>query len=414
MEDTKHPEVPETDIVIWGATGFVGRLLADYLWTHYGKTGEVRLALGGRNRRRLEGVHAFLQADERLPLVVGDSFDEAFLDEMTQKAGLVVSTVGPYAQYGSLLVAACVKNGTDYCDLCGETHWMHCMIAAHQEAAEASGARIVHSCGFDAIPSDMGVFFLQNMARKRFGHSLNRVKMRIRAMTGYISGGTAASMLGQIEAAQRNPDVAKILKNPYALAPEGMQTGVRQPNVSGVEFDPDVESWIAPFVMAVTNTRIVHRSNALQNLLWGRYFKYDEAVMTGHGFKGRVHATMLTALLGLFVLGARFSPSRSVMKRTLLPEPGKGPSPEKQEQGFFKLAFLGTDDAKNRLCVRVSGDQDPGYGATRKMLGESAVCLLKDVPKAKPAGGFWTPSTAMGEKLIERLITNAGLSFEAE
>jgi len=412
MEEQYAGTVPEADIVIWGATGFVGRLLAGYLWRQYGKTGGIRLTLGGRRRSELEALHRELDADERLALAVGDAFDTAFLDELTKKAGLVVSTVGPYARYGSELVAACVRNGTDYCDLSGEPQWMHRMIASHQTAAEASGARIVHSCGFDSIPSDMGVFFLQQMARKRYGQAMNRVKMRVRAMSGTFSGGTVASMLTQLEEARRDPEVVRILKNPYALAPEDMEGGIRQPNVSRAVFDPDTGSWLAPFVMAAINTRIVHRSNALKDHPYGRYFKYDEAVVMGPGFKGRIRATLFTAALGLFMFGAAFAPTRTLMKKTILPKPGQGPSPEQQEKGFFNLVLIGSNDAGNQLRVKVTGDQDPGYGATRKMLGESAVCLFKDVPRDTLAGGFWTPSTAMGEMLLERLRANAGMTFE--
>ncbi len=400
------------DIVIWGATGFVGRLLAAYMWSRCGKTDAVRLALGGRSEAELEALHRELQADERLPLIVGDAFDADFLDEMTRKARVVVSTVGPYAKYGSPLVAACVKNGCDYCDLSGEPQWMQQMIQAHQKEAEASGARLVPACGFDAIPSDLGVFFLQSEARRRFGHALNRVKMRVQAMRGGISGGTVASMIHLVEASRKDPEVLRILKNPYVLAPEGMQSGVRQPNVSRAAFDADLGSWLAPFVMAAVNTRIVHRSNALRNHAFGRFFKYDEAMMTGEGKKGRLRATWLAALTGAFFLGAAFAPTRDLMKRFVLPKPGEGPSPEKQEKGFFKLIFIGSNDAGKQLRARVEGDRDPGYGGTCRMLGESAVCLLQDIAKEDLAGGFWTPSTAMGEVLVERLSANAGLRFE--
>ncbi len=400
------------DIVIWGATGFVGRLLADYLWTHYGKTDAVRLALGGRRESELEALHRELQADERLPLIVGDAFDADFLDEMTRKTRVVVSTVGPYARYGSPLVAACVKNGCDYCDLAGEPQWMQRMIQAHQKEAEASGARLVPACGFDAIPSDMGVYFLQSHAKRRFGHTLNRVKMRVQAMRGGVSGGTVASMVHLVEASRQDPEVARILKNPYALAPEGMQSGVRQPNVSRPEFDADLGSWLAPFVMAAVNTRIVHRSNALRKHAFGRFFKYDEAMMTGAGKKGRLRAAWLAALTGGFFLGAAFAPTRALMKKFILPKAGEGPSPEKREKGFFKLVFIGRDDAGNQLRAGVAGNRDPGYGATCRMLGESALCLLQDIPKEALSGGFWTPSTAMGDVLMERLSANAGLRFE--
>jgi short subunit dehydrogenase-like uncharacterized protein len=411
MNDRNRNDSLKVDIVLWGATGFVGKLLAAYLWPRYGATGEIRLALGGNSQEELKAVHHNLNADDRLPLIVGDAFDAAFLDGLAKQTKLIVSTVGPYAKYGSALVAACVENGTDYCDLSGETQWMHKMINAHQTAAEVSGARIVHSCGFDSIPSDLGVLFMQTQAQKRFGHPMNQVKLRIKSMRGGASGGTVASILNIIEEVRKNPEIAKILKNPYALAPDGMRSGIRQPNVSTFEYDEDAKSWVGPFVMAAVNTRVVHRSNALLGYAWGKDFKYDEAVMAGDGIMGRIRAASLAGTIGAFIVGSAFAPSRAIMKNTFLPKPGQGPSQEKRESGFYKILLIGKDPAGNNLTAKVNGDRDPGYGSTCKMLGESAVCLLKDIGKNDVKGGLWTPATAMGQKLIDRLIANAGLTF---
>ncbi len=411
MSALKEKDLPEADIVLWGATGFIGKLLATYVWPRYGKTDEIRFALGGNSRQELESVHRELNADDRLPLIVGDAFDEAFLDAMTKKARLVVSTVGPYAKLGSKLVAACAANGTDYCDLAGETQWIHRMINAHQKDAEASGARIVPACGFDSIPSDMGVYFLQNQAHKKFGHAMNRVKLRVRSMRGGASGGTVASILNIIEEVRKDPEVAKIVRNPYALAPEGMRSGIRQPGVNLFEYDKDVDSWVGPFIMAAVNTRVVHRTNALMRYPYGSDFKYDEAMIMGQGIKGRLRAASLSAAVGAFIVGGAFAPTREILKKTLLPKPGQGPSPEKQEKGFYKLHLIGKDISGNELRVTVTGDRDPGYGSTRKMLGEAAVCLFKDIDKKEVQGGFWTPASAMGNKLLDRLIANAGLTF---
>ena len=412
MSKKKPSNIPEVDIVLWGAAGFVGRLLAKYLWPKYGASGEIRLALGGLDKSELESVHKDLKADDRLPLIVGNAFDEPFIYALTKNTRLVVTTVGPYARYGSSLVAACAANGTDYCDLSGETQWMHRMISAHQKTAEASGARIVHACGFDSIPSDLGVLFLQTLAQKRFGHPMTDVKMRVKSIRGKLSGGTVASMLNVIEEVRSDPQVAKIAKNPYALAPEGMQSGVRQPNVSTFEYDADVESWVAPFVMAAVNTRVVHRSNALMEHAWGTAFRYDEAMMMGRGLTGRIRATAFAGTLGAFLAGSYFTPTRFLMKKTLLPKPGEGPSLEERESGFYKLYLIGKDPEGNELRVTVKGDRDPGYGSTSKMLGEAAVCLFSDIGKKEVSGGFWTPATAMGQKLIDRLTANAGLTFE--
>jgi short subunit dehydrogenase-like uncharacterized protein len=413
MSRKQSIDMPKVDIVLWGATGFVGRLLAGYLWSKYG-AGSERFSLGGLDRSALEAVHRDLTADDRLPLVVGNAFDETFLDALAKKTKVIVSTVGPYAKYGSKLVAACAANGTDYIDLSGETQWMHRMINAHQNDAQASGARIVHSCGFDSIPSDLGVLFLQTQAQKRFGHPMDQVKLRVKSIRGGASGGTVASILNVIEEVRKDPEVAKIAKNPYALAPEGMRSGVRQPNVSTFEYDSDVTSWVAPFVMAAVNTRVVHRTNALMGYAWGKDFKYDEAMMTGGGLKGRIRAASFAGALGAFFVGGYFAPTRFVMKQTMLPKPGEGPSAKQRETGFYKLYLIGQDAEGNQLRVTVTGDRDPGYGSTSKMLGETAMCLLKDISKKDLKGGFWTPATAMGQKLIDRLIASAGLTFELE
>lgn len=414
MSRKKSNDIPEMDMVLWGATGFVGRLVAGYLWPKYGATGDIRFALGGLEKAELEALHRELGADERLPILVGDAFDDKFLDNLAKNAGVIVSTVGPYAKYGSKLVAACVKNGIAYCDLSGETQWMHRMISQHQKAAEATGARIVHACGFDSIPSDLGVFFLQSQAQKKFGHPMQEVKLRVKTLRGGASGGTVASMLNVIEEIRKDPEVAKIAKNPYALAPEGMRSGVRQPNVSTFEYDKDVRSWVAPFVMAAVNTRVVHRSNALMDHAWGRDFLYDEAMMMGDGLRGRMRAVSFTAFLGAFLFGGYFAPTRFIMNKTLLPKPGEGPSKEKRETGFYKLYLIGKDKEGNSIRVKVTGDRDPGYGSTCKMIGEAAVCLLRDIGEDDLPGGFWTPATAMGHKLIERLTANAGLTFEVD
>ncbi len=390
----------------------MGQLLAEYLWPRYGETGKVRLALGGRNRSKLETVHRNLNADDRLPIIVGNASDQTFLDVLVGGTSVVVSTVGPYARYGSELVAACVQNGTDYCDLTGEPQWMRRMIDAHQIAAEDTGARIVHACGFDSIPSDLGVWFLQEEAKKTFGRAANRIRMRVGKMRGGISGGTVASMLNLVEEARQNREVAGIIKNPYSLAPDGMRKGVTQENVGTLAYDRDLNKWVGPFIMAAVNTKVVHRSNALFENAWGDSFRYDEAMVMGGGIKGAFKAAVFSGGMGAFLMGAAFSPTRQLMKKAFLPKPGEGPSPKEQKNGFYTLHFTGTDSEGNLSRVKVTGDRDPGYGSTAKILGESAVCLLKDVSPGDLSGGFWTPSIAMGPKLIDRLIANAGLTFE--
>jgi short subunit dehydrogenase-like uncharacterized protein len=331
---------------------------------------------------------------------------------MCRQARVVVSTVGPYALYGEPLVSACTNTGTDYCDLTGEVQWIARMIDRYEEAARESGARIVHCCGFDSIPSDLGVYFLQREALRRLGQRCTRVKMRVRAMRGGFSGGTAASLMNALKEAASDPALRKQLANPYSLCPKGQRRGPRQPNVKGPEFDQAFGAWVAPFVMSAINTRIVHRSNALRDGAYGEDFVYDEAVLAGKGTKGRLNATGMAMGLGAFMVAGVLPPTRWLLERFALPAPGEGPSPEAQEKGFFDLRFHGSTADGRSLRTRVTGDRDPGYGSTAKMLAQAAACLAKDVGKGDKPGGFWTPATIFGDRLIERLEADAGLAFE--
>jgi len=404
---------PEFDLVLLGATGFTGQLVADYLLKRHGATGSLRWALAGRSRDKLEAVRARLgDAAADLPLIVADNHDRASLDALVKRTSAVCSTVGPYALHGSELVAACAASGTDYCDLTGEVPWMRRMLDAYQAEAEASGARLVHCCGFDSIPSDLGVWFLQQQAQARFGRPMSRIRMGVERMRGTMSGGTAASMINIIEETRRDSSVAKVAANPFALCPPEFRQGPRQPYVKSPAFDAHLDSWLAPFVMAAINTRIVHRSHALQGRPWGEGFIYDEAMMTGSGFSGRRRAWGWSLALGGFALGASLGPTRKLMAKRFLPKPGEGPNAEQREKGFFRLLFNGSNEQGERLRVRVTGDRDPGYGSTAKMLGEAAFTLATDLPRDALPGGFWTPGTALAEPLKPRLEAHAGLTFE--
>lgn len=404
----------EFDLILMGATGFTGRLVAEHLLARHGVGQDLRWALAGRDRDKLASIRSGLgDAACDLPLIVADSHDRASLDTLATQARVVVSTVGPYTLHGSDLVAACAAAGTDYCDLSGEVPWMQRMIDAHAGTAEASGARIVHCCGFDSIPSDLGVWLLQRNAMEKFGKPLERVRLRVKAAKGGLSGGTFASMLNIVEESRRDPDTARTLKNPYALCPPGAREGVRQPHVGGPEFDPVLASWTAPFIMAAINTRVVHRANALAGYPWGREFRYDEAVLTGPGFGGRAKATTLALGMGAFALGAALAPTRAMLKRMVLPKPGEGPSKQQREAGFFNIVVAGETADDRRLRLRVCGDRDPGYGATSRMLGEAAVLLGETSREATP-GGFRTPATALGEALRARLAEHAGVTFTPE
>ncbi|MBS3747776.1 MAG: saccharopine dehydrogenase NADP-binding domain-containing protein [Wenzhouxiangellaceae bacterium] len=404
----------EFDLVVMGATGFTGRLVAEHLLARHGTDGDLRWALAGRNQARLEEVRAGLGENAAgLPLITADSHDRASLDSLVQKTRVVCTTVGPYALHGSELVAACCEHGTDYCDLSGEVPWMRNMIDRYAEAAEKSGARIVHCCGFDSIPSDLGVWFLQNAAREKFGKPLERVRLRVKAAKGGLSGGTFASMLNIVEESRRDAETARVLKNPFALCPPDARKGPRQPYVSGPKFDAAIGSWMAPFIMAAINTRVVHRANALQDYAYGKGFRYDEAVLTGKGIGGRAKATMVSLGMGAFALGSAMGPTRALLKKMVLPKPGEGPSPEQREAGFFNIAVEGRTAEGQSLQARVKGDRDPGYGSTSKMIGEAALCLACDIGD-EIAGGFWTPATALDGKLMERLEAHAGVTFRLD
>ena len=404
----------EFDLVLMGATGFTGRLVAEHLLARHGADGELKWALAGRNQAKLEEIRTGLgDGATGLPLITADSHDRESLDALVQRTRVVCTTVGPYTLHGSELVAACCEHGTDYCDLSGEVPWMQKMIDRHAEAAGKSGARIVHCCGFDSIPSDLGVWFLQQAAKEKFGKPLERVRLRVKAAKGGLSGGTFASMLNIVEESRRDPETARVLKNPFALCPSDHRKGPRQPYVSGPKFDAAIGSWMAPFIMAAINTRVVHRANALQDFAYGKGFRYDEAVLTGKGFGGRARATMVSLGMGAFAFGAAMGPTRALLKKMVLPKPGEGPLPEQREAGFFNIIVEGRTSEGETLRARVRGDRDPGYGSTSKMIGEAAVCLANDIGD-DVAGGFLTPATALNGKLLERLATHTGVTFELE
>jgi short subunit dehydrogenase-like uncharacterized protein len=400
------------DLVVYGATSFVGQILTRYLWQEL-NLGKVRWAIAGRSAGKLQELKASLGSEAAgLPVISADSTDENSLRSLCASARVVISTVGPYALYGEPLVKACVEAGTDYCDLTGEVQWIRRMIRRYESAAQKSGARIVHCCGFDSIPSDLGVHFLQRAAQERLGTVCKRVKMRVKVMKGGFSGGTVASILNVFKEVSADPALRKELGDPYSLYPEGKAPSMRQPDVTSATYDADFDTWLAPFLMAGINTRIVHRTNALSALAYGADFAYDEAVITGRGLKGRLAASTATVGAGAFMVASALSPTRALLERFVLPKPGEGPSPEAQRTGYFDLRFLGIAADGRKIKVKVTGDRDPGYGSTAKMLGEAAQCLAFDVDRTS-GGGFYTPATLLGDKLIQRLKARAGLTFES-
>ena len=385
----------EFDIVVYGATGFTGRLVAEYLHRQYGVNGEVKWAMAGHSIDKLVAVRDEMGVGSDVPLVVADADDIESVKKMVASTSVVLTTVGPYQLYGNELVAACAAQGTDYVDLCGEPAWMHKMIAEHSATAEKSGARIVFSCGFDSIPFDLGVFFLQQHAVSELGSTVTRVKGRVRAMKGSMSGGTLASFRATMEAAGRDRSLIGVLRNPFALT-SGFE-GAEQPLGNKPEYDQALQSWIAPFVMASINTKNVHRSNLLVGHHYGEDFVYDEMMVTGPGEKGEAIAKAI-------------SEDTSMAKSTIMP--GEGPCKEERENGLYDVLMVGEHADGRSVRVSVKGDRDPGYGSTSKMIAESAVCLVKNPQLA--SGGIWTTAPVMGAELIERLQANAGLTFTVE
>lgn len=385
------------DIVVYGATGFTGQLVAEYLAAHYKSDGNLKWAMAGRSEDKLAGVRDAIGAPADTALIVADAADPASLQAMVAQTRSVITTVGPYLLYGDELLAACVAAGVDYFDLCGEPIWMRRKIEQHEAAARKSGARIMFSCGYDSLPFELGVFRAQEEAKKAFGAPAARVKGRVRKMSGTLSGGTAASMRAIVEATMKDLSLVSMLRDPFVLTP-GFD-GPKQPLGNRPVFDEDLRSWTAPFVMANINTRNVHRSNMLLGFPYGRDFVYDEMVLTGPGEQGEAVAKKVMA-------------ANSKFSGTEVPKPGEGPSKEERENGMYDLLFVAIAPDGRQARATVKGDRDPGYGSTSKMIAECAICLLRDTPDV-PAG-IWTPGAAMGERLIKRLQDHAGLTFAVE
>ena len=396
------------DIIVYGATSFVGQIITRYMHTQFAD-GSIVWAIAGRSRTKLQQVSDTIGLSG-IEMIVADSADEGSLRQMCAQTKVVMSTVGPYALYGELLVRVCATTGTDYCDLTGEPQWIRKMQLRHEADAVKSGARILHCCGFDSIPSDLGVHFLQRNALEQFGQTCDRITMRVANMKGGASGGTIASMINMVKEAVSDADLRLELKDPYSLCPPDHSFFVQQPDVK-IAYDNVYGGWIAPFVMAGINTRIVHRSNALSHNSYGAEFTYEEAVATGQGAKGKRMARATSWGVNALMIGLAVPPIRWLLESFVLPKPGEGPTEKAQLEGGFDIVFLGSTAQGENIRCRVTGDRDPGYGSTAKMLSQASACLAKDVPDTV-AGGFWTPATILGDRLIDRLKAHAGLTFE--
>ena len=406
MEDKKF------NLIVYGATSFVGQILCRYLVCEHTEPG-LTWAMAARSEHKLRQLQSSLgSAAGSVPAKVADSFDEPALRGLCNQAELIVSTVGPYALYGERLIKACAETGTDYCDLTGEFQWIRRMITAHEETARASGARIVNCCGFDSIPSDLGVKFLQQQAVENFGRPCPVVKMGVKAMQGGASGGTIASGLNIYKEAAGNPALRKELRDIYSLCPSGHGNEARQHTVASAEFIPEFNSWAGPFIMAGINTRVVLRSNALTGNSYGRSFQYLECSLAGSGGAGQRRARRLARMTSLGGMAMVFPPLRWLATTFFLPQPGAGPTPEQQEKGFFDIRLHGSSKQGDQIMVKVTGDRDPGYGSTAKMLAQAAISLNRDVDRSEKGGGFWTTAAVFGEPLLRRLQKHAGLTFE--
>ena len=386
-------ETKKYDFIVFGATGFTGKLVVEYLVERYLGNPEIKWALAGRNLEKLKSVAKSKNVPDEVCLFTADSNDKTSVENLVSKTRCILTVVGPYQLYGNNIIESCAKSGTDYVDLCGEPGWMHEKINELSDISKESGSRIVFSCGFDSIPFDLGVLFLQNEIIKKFNKPAPNVRGRVRAMNGEFSGGTAASLGATMSALKEKPELFAVLANPFALS-NGF-IGPDQPADNKPIYDEKLDSWVAPFFMAPINTKNIHRSNALMDHIYGEDFCYNEMWIQGTGDEGKAAADFIS----------KSNPLSNA------PQPGEGPSRESRENGNYDLLFCGDIDDKS-IHVSVTGDMDPGYGSTSKMITESAVCLVKECDDLK--GGIYTSASSMGTKLIKRLEDNAGLTFKLE
>ena len=399
------------DIIVYGATGFTGKLVAEYLLKTYGVNGSIRWAIAGRDEKKLELIRRNLKLDKNdLDIFIASSFDIDSLKSMVLKTNVILSTVGPYAIYGDFLVAACVENGTHYCDLAGEVQWIRKIIDLHQEEARKTGSKIVHCCGFDSVPMDIGVWFLQKEVYQKTGEYCQSISMVVKKLKGSASGGTIASLINIIKESRKNKNTKHILNNPYSLNPSGERKGLENPEESNIIFHQEINSWTAPFIMAGINTKVVRRSHALTGYTYGDNFSYDESIATGSGFIGWLKGKLINLFLILLISLLAFSTTRIILEKFILKKPGEGPDRESQRNGFFHLIQVGKLSNGDIFKSEVIGDRDPGYGSTAKMISECAVCL--SVESLDEKGGVWTPASIMAKPLLKRLQDNAGLVFK--
>jgi short subunit dehydrogenase-like uncharacterized protein len=407
---TQQANTREFQLVVFGATSFVGKLVCEYLLT---RAPDLNWAMAARSQSKLDALRKELNCAQ-IPSVVADVDNQASIDALAARTQVMLSTVGPYALYGEPMVRACATFGTHYCDLTGEPQWIRLMLERHQDAAKASGALLIPASGFDSVPSDIGVYALQKEAVKRFGNPLESVQMRVMKIRGKASGGTIASLLNAIKEAAKSKAIRKELSDPYSLcAIDKLETHkTRQRIHAGASFDPQLKAWCAPFVMAPINTRVVLRSNALMHYRYGKKFRYDEAMVTGKGLlSGGRRAATLAAGTGALMVTAAFAPTRWLLEK-VLPKPGEGPSKAERDNGSYELLFSGKSD-EHALQLRFTAKGDPGYASTAKIVSEVAIALLGEPVKAGK-GGFHTPASLLGDQLSSALQRHAEIKIRIE
>ena len=393
------------DLIIWGSTGYTGKLVCEYIFNSYKDT-NLKWALGGRNELKIKKLISSLNL-KNFPYYIANSNNKNSLLKMTKATKTICSTVGPYAKYGTLLVEACVESKTNYCDITGETHWIREIIDKYHNKAIKNKVKIVHACGFDSIPSDLGVFYAQKKIKENTGKYASKICMRVVSMKGGVSGGTIYSFLNIIDESRKNKSIKKILNNPHGLSPVQDLFESEEEDLKKIIFDNTSKKWIAPFVMASINTRIVRRSNFLMDFKYGRAFIYNEALVLGK--------SILRKFLGYFKLIPVYSISKfknilfKSLVKFILPKPGQGPTGNSRRNGYFKFRFYVFDN-KLKAIVSVNGIGCPGYGSTSKMLAESSICLALD--ELPIENGVLTPSTGLGTALLNRLQKNVGIKFE--
>lgn len=406
----------EYDLVIMGATGFTGKLVVEYLIENYGvENEEFTWAIAGRDKNKLERLRSsfnYIDSNSnKIPTLVVDSHDTISLDKMTSISRLVISTVGPYLKFGEALVESCVKNSTHYCDLTGEVPFIRRSIDAFDVKAKKNNCRIVHSCGFDSVPSDIGVLLLQMDSLKRFNKPCDEVKLYVRSIRGGLSGGTIDSMISIFKYMGSNPDHRKLLKSPFSLNPrEGLKNNTWQPTLKGVKWDDDIQRWLCPFIMAGFNSRIVMRTNAITNYRYGIDFKYSEVSSYKKGLSGFLKAVVMFIGLVFIQISLKVRPLLWFLRKFFLPSPGDGPSKQIRDNGFFKLDIIGSIDNIKKIRFTVTGKGDPGYLATAKMITESALSILLDQDRIPKVSGVLTPAAGIGVVLAERL-NDKGFNF---